>query len=50
MLMASGMRIPASTWSVGGVGIAFDIEVARNLVKDQIDIFLNAWLSVNPKE
>ena len=39
------------TWSTGGFGSVGSAKVAsiRNLIKDQVDVFLNAYLSVNPK-
>ena len=39
------------TWSTGGFGSVGSAKVAsiRNLIKDQINEFLNAYLSVNPK-
>ena len=36
------------TWSKGWVGVA-DIPVIRESVKDGVDIFINAWLRMNPK-
>lgn len=38
----------AMTWSVGSVGYG-DLPFIRNAVKDYVDQFINAWLSVNPK-
>ena len=38
----------ASTWSVSGVGYG-KLSNVRNAVKDRVDQFINAWLSVNPK-
>ena len=38
----------ASTWSVSGVGYG-KLSGVRNSVKDLVDQFINAWLSVNPK-
>jgi len=39
----------ASTWSTSMVGINSNPENIRTTVKDLIDRFLNAYLSVNPK-
>ncbi len=38
----------ARTWSVNSVGYG-DLPFIRNAVKDYVDQFINAWLSVNPK-
>jgi hypothetical protein len=38
-----------TTWSAGGVGTNLTAESIRRHIKDYIDAFLNAWLSVNPK-
>lgn len=38
----------AMTWSVGSVGYG-DLPFIRNGVKDLVNMFINAWLSVNPK-
>ena len=42
------IRAPATTWSVGSVGYG-KLSNVRNAVKDLVDQFINAWLSVNPK-
>jgi hypothetical protein len=39
-----------STWSIGGMVGYGKPEYFRNLVKDKTDAFINAYLSVNPKE
>ena len=39
----------AATWSKGVVGYG-DLSYTRDHVKDLVDEFINAWLSVNPKE
>lgn len=39
-----------STWSKGNIGITPDLEDIRSEIKNRVDNFLNAWLSVNPKE
>ena len=41
-------RTITETWSVWAVGMARPSEI-RDFVKDYIDTFLNAYLSVNPK-
>ncbi len=38
----------ATTWSGGSVGYG-DLQYARDSVKDVVDQFINAWLSVNPQ-
>ncbi len=49
------MRIPpinlsgATTWRTGATGMSSDLDDIRSTVKDQIGIFINAYLSVNPK-
>jgi hypothetical protein len=40
--------IDATTWSVGSAGIA-GLSGIRDTVRDRLDEFINAWLSVNPK-
>ncbi len=50
--LANGdVSVFASTWDVGGVGATNADQVAevRDLVKDRVDAFINAWLSANPK-
>lgn len=42
-------RSVALTWSTNYFGITSDLNPIRNEIKDRVDIFLNAWLSVNPK-
>lgn len=39
-----------STWSTGYLGFTPHLIGIRNNVKDQVDIFINAWLSVNPEK
>jgi hypothetical protein len=43
--------LPATTWGTGGLGIigVNKLDVIRDRVKDDVDKFINAWLSVNPK-
>jgi hypothetical protein len=45
-------REPAvvSTWSTAIIGYNPTNQELRNVVRDQTDIFVNAWLSVNPKK
>ena len=42
----------ATTWDTGGLGLIGKDKLRniRNYVKDQVDHFLNAYLSVNPKQ
>jgi len=49
MLERSREIVPVSTWSTGTLVTADDAQTIRDKVKDLIDKFLNAWLSVNPK-
>jgi hypothetical protein len=39
-----------STWRVDYVMLHPNVEDVRNIIKDGVDHFLNAWLSVNPKK
>ncbi len=52
-LVRNGEVLPAAvTWSTGGVGMvgrSSAVEFIRNDVKDHVDEFVNAYLSVNPK-
>ncbi len=41
-------RIP--TWSAGGLVSNPTSQGIRNFIKERVDEFLNAWLSVNPKK
>ena len=36
-----------TTWSIAGTGYAPDINDVRNNIKDTVDVFTNAWFSVN---
>ena len=47
-LVHNGDLAVATTWDIGSVGYG-DLLFIRNGVKDQVDQFINAWLSVNPK-
>lgn len=40
------ISVLAATWSVGNIGNG-DITYVRDSVKDRVDTFINAWLSVN---
>ncbi|HBC47090.1 MAG TPA: hypothetical protein DEO84_12260 [candidate division Zixibacteria bacterium] len=40
---------PAITWSCGGIGTQSIPEDLRRQAKDMVEIFINAYLSVNPK-
>jgi hypothetical protein len=42
--------VGAATWGTGGVEANPAAENIRDMVKDCVDRFLNAWLSVNPKK
>jgi hypothetical protein len=41
--------VPAGTWSAGGWGIDFSLENIRDILKNQVEKFANAYLAVNPK-
>jgi len=43
------IRTTVATWSVGSIGIVGKTQI-RGAIKDEIDKFLNAYLSVNPKK
>ncbi|PYU66748.1 MAG: hypothetical protein DMG49_21105 [Acidobacteria bacterium] len=42
--------IGVTTWSTGAVIVNPNVQGVRNWIKDDVDKFLNAWLSVNPKK
>jgi hypothetical protein len=42
--------VAVPTWGVGRVAAHPTAEQIRDAVKDHVDEFLNAWLSVNPKK
>ena len=48
---ANGMDMLAEVWSKGSVGIVGSARWRdmRNMVRDEVDTFINAYLSVNPK-
>jgi hypothetical protein len=39
----------ATTWSIGKLATFHTAGQVRDLVKDEVDTFLNDWLTVNPK-
>jgi hypothetical protein len=41
--------VPAATWSTGGWGIDFNLENIRDVLKNQVEKFIDAYLAVNPK-
>jgi hypothetical protein len=41
--------VPAATWSTGGWGIDFSLENIRDILRNQVEKFANAYLAVNPK-
>ena len=49
LLRDPSITTTASTWSVETVGMDLSAQDVRNIVKDKVDQFLNAWLSVNPR-
>ena len=44
------ISILAPTWSEGTVTKNYTAQQIRSVIKDNVDKFLNAWLSVNPKQ
>jgi hypothetical protein len=40
----------AETWFVAGIGITPDLKDIRDVTKEEIDKFINAYLSVNPEK
>jgi hypothetical protein len=50
--LANGQGADARTWDteVVGTSLAANLGTVRERVKDQVDQFINAWLSVNPKK
>ena len=46
------VAIRAATWSSGSIGTVgrANLQDIRNSIKDHVDKFINAWLSVNPKQ
>jgi hypothetical protein len=49
-LARNGEPALGATWSAGGVGTNLTAESIRGHVKDYVEAFLNAWLSVNPRK
>ncbi len=49
LLRNSSGPIYATTWDVGSLGLTSNLMKIRSVVKDNMDKFINAWLSVNPK-
>lgn len=45
-----GRDIYGVTWSVGGLGLTVNLNDLRQVIKDAVDQFINAYLSVNPKK
>ncbi len=48
-LMRNKKRAAALTWSTGVLGTNRDLDKIRSEIKGRVDVFLDAWLSVNPK-
>ncbi len=48
-LVRNSNRSIASTWSTASYGTSQKLANVRRTVKDLVDSFINAWLSVNPK-
>lgn len=44
------LAVGATTWDVGAVGVNLTAQDIRDKIKDLVDTFVNAWLSVNPKK
>jgi hypothetical protein len=42
--------VDVTTWGTGGLAANPTAQDIRNYIKDHVDKFLNAWLSVNPKK
>jgi len=42
--------LPAITWSTTTLATNPDAPFIRDAIKDLVDMFLNAWLAVNPKK
>jgi hypothetical protein len=49
LVKSPGTIVPASTWSTGGWGIDFSLENIRDIFKNQVEKFIDAYLAVNPK-
>ena len=48
-LVRNGEPAFVTTWGLAGVIANPSAQGIRDHIKDRVDIFLNAWLSVNPK-
>ncbi len=48
-LVRNDKRSIAPTWSTASYGTAQKLANVRRTIKDIVDSFINAWLSVNPK-
>jgi hypothetical protein len=49
--VSNGVSVPASTWSIGDIGIVGQANMSKGIrddIGDFVDRFLNAYLSVNP--
>ena len=46
----SKISTTAPTWSAGYLGITSELDYIRSKIKDKVDSFINAYLSVNPKK
>jgi hypothetical protein len=44
------ITVLSPTWSTGKFGVTHSLKGIRDSVKDCVDIFLNAYLSMNPKQ
>jgi hypothetical protein len=49
LIRTPGTKVSAVTWSAGGWGIDFSPDNIRQIVKTQVDKFINAYLAENPK-
>jgi hypothetical protein len=45
-----GLSLPGGTWTYCGLAAGATTEVIRNQVRDQADLFANAYLTANPKK
>ncbi|NWF93199.1 MAG: hypothetical protein HXY46_09795 [Syntrophaceae bacterium] len=48
LVRTPGTKLSAVTWSTGGWGIDFSSDNIRQIVKTQVDKFINAYLAENP--
>lgn len=49
LVRAPNAKLSTVTWSTGGWGIDFSLDYIRQNVKAQVDKFINAYLTENPK-